>query len=387
MSWRRLAVGVSFWLANPAAPVPQPHALPLAGAGAIWLIGIPFGLSRLHWRFVALRDLVLLGAAAIVTAVMLTLLMVGAGFSLPSPAFPVILALMLTSALTVPKLLYRLFRQKRGEQDAAQTALLVGDGQNVELFLSAHAQQRNAPYRVTGLIALSEKHIGRRVHGLDVVSAADEGEAMLDRLAEKPDLLIITAPQFTGDRLKTLMSAADARNIRVMRAPCLTRLAPAEQKMTLQPIAIEDLLNRRQVRLDREAMAALIAGQRVMVTGAGGSIGSELCRQLAGFGPSEILLLDSSEFALWQIDLEISELAPALPRQTIVADVREAAHIRAICQGIPAGPRLSCRRAEACADRGGQPAGGPAYKRAGYPGGCGCRRSRRRQIDGADLDR
>ncbi|MDE2319685.1 MAG: polysaccharide biosynthesis protein [Rhodospirillales bacterium] len=327
-----LAVGGSFWLANPAAPIPQPQALPLAGAGAIWLIGIPFGLSRLHWRFVSLHDLVLLGFAAIVTSIMLTLLMVGAGAPLPSPAFPVILALMMAATLSVPKLLYRLLRQRRGKQGAAQTALLVGDGENAELFLSAHAQQPSAPYRVTGLIALSEKHIGRRVHGLDVLSAAEEGEAMLERLAEKPDLLIITAPHFTGDRLKALMRVAEAQNIRVMRAPSLTRLAPADQKVALQPIAIEDLLNRRQVRLELDAMAALIAGQRVMVTGAGGSIGSELCRQLAGFGPAEILLLDSSEFALWQIDLEIRELAPALPRRTMVADVRNAAHIHSITQ-------------------------------------------------------
>lgn len=327
-----LAVGVSFWLANPAAPVPQPHALPLAGAGAIWLIGIPFGLSRLHWRFVSLPDLVLLGSAAIVTSIMLTLLMVGAGVPLPSPAFPAILALVMVATLTVPKLLYRLLRQKRGERGAAQTALLVGDGENAELFLSAHAQQRHAPYRITGLIALSEKHIGRRVHGLDVVSATDGDEMMLDRLTDKPDLLIVTAPQFTGDRLKALMRAADARNIRVMRAPSLTRLAPADQKMALQPIAIEDLLNRRQVRLDLDAMAAMIAGRRVMVTGAGGSIGSELCRQVAGFGPSEILLLDSSEFALWQIDLELKELTPALPRRTMIADVRDEPHIRAIAR-------------------------------------------------------
>ncbi len=328
------AVGGSFWLANPGAPIPQPHLLPLAGAGAIWLIGIPFGLSRLHWRFVSLRDLVLMGATAVVTSIMLTLLMVGAGGLLPSPAFPFILTLMLAASLTVPKLLYRLLRQKRGQQGAAQTAMLVGDGEHAELFLSAHAQQRHAPYRITGLVALTEKHIGRRVHGLDVMSAVELGETMLDRLADKPDLLIITAPQFTGDQLKALIRAADARNVRVMREPCLTRLAPADQAMGLQPIAIEDLLNRRQVRLDLDAMAALIAGRRVMVTGAGGSIGSELCRQLAGFDPAEILLLDSSEFALWQIDLEIKELAPSLPRRTVVADVRDEPHIRAIARNF-----------------------------------------------------
>ena len=325
-----LAVGASFWLANPAAPVPHPHMLPVAGAGAVWLLGIPFGLSRLHWRFVSMRDLMGLGLAALVTALMLCLLVVGAGISLPSASFPVILTLTLGAALTLPKLIYRLVRQKRGARGAAQTALLVGDGEYAEMFLAAHAQQASAPYRITGLISLSEKHIGRRVHGLDVLAAADGAGDMLERLAEKPDLLIVTAPHFTGDRLQWLMRAAEARNIRVMRAPSLTRLAPADQKMALQPIAIEDLLNRRQVQLDRAAMADLIAGKRVMVTGAGGSIGSELCRQLAMFTPAEILLLDSSEFALWQIDLEIRELAPALPRRTVVADVRDAPHMRAI---------------------------------------------------------
>ncbi len=325
-----LAVGLSFWLATPAAPVPHPRALPLAGAAAIWLIGIPFGLPRLHWRYVSARDLLLLGAAALVTAAMLCLLMVGSGFSLPSPAFPVILALTLGAALTVPKLLYRLARQQRGEALAAQTALLVGDGENAGLFLAAHAQQPAPPYRITGLVALSEKHVGRRVHGLDVVGAVDEMEAALRRLADEPDLLILAAPQLTGDRLTRLIRWAETRAIRVMRAPSLTRLAPAEQKIALQPIAIEDLLNRRQVTLDREAMAALIAGRRVMVTGAGGSIGAELCRQIAGFAPAELLLLDSSEFALWQIDLEIGEQYPALSRRAVVADVRDAPVIAAI---------------------------------------------------------
>lgn len=329
-----LAVVLSFWLANPDHPMPTPLALPLAGAVSIWLLGIPFGLARMHWRYIALRDLVLIGSAAVLTALMLTLLMVGAGVALPSPAFPVILALALGAFLTIPKLLYRLTHQKRDVQAAQQTAMLVGDGEANELFLSAHDRQRHAPYRVVGLIALSPKHVGRQLHGLTVVGAAQDGEALLNRLVQKPDLLIITAPGFRGDHLTTLLRAAEALNIRVMRAPSLTKLAPAEQKVVLQPIAIEDLLNRRQVRLNRDAMAAMIAGRRVMVTGAGGSIGSELCRQLVSFAPAEILLLESSEFALWQIDLELQDAAPTQARQAVVADVRDVARIRAIMQSF-----------------------------------------------------
>jgi O-antigen biosynthesis protein WbqV len=324
-----LAVALSFWLSNPAQPWPTPTGLPLGGAVAIWLIGIPFGLSRLHWRFISLKDLAIIAAAAAVTALMLVLLMLGAGLPLPSPAFPAILALVLVVLLTLPKLIYRLMRQKTEVCDASQTAIVVGSGDQTELFLAAHAKAA-APYRVVGLMALSGKHVGRRVHGLDVIGASDNAGPALARLKQKPDLLIIAADGLTGQALADLLQVAEQHNIRVLRAPSLTRLAPAEQKVELQPIVIEDLLNRQQVELDRAGLERLIAGRRVMVTGAGGSIGGELARQLASFAPAELLLLDSSEFAVWQIDVEVGELAPALSRRILVADVRDAGRIQAI---------------------------------------------------------
>jgi O-antigen biosynthesis protein WbqV len=326
-----LAVWAGFWLTDPARPWPVPGLMPLAGALVVWLIGVPFGLSRLHWRFVSFRDLGMIGAAALVTAIMLVLLMVGAGLAMPSAAFPVALALALMVLLTAPRLLYRLLRSRRTERDAAQTAILVGTGETAELFLAAHARAQ-AGYRIVGLMALSEKHVGRRVHGLDIFGAVDAADAAFGRLADKPDLLIITAPELGGETLGVLLGAAERHGIRVLRAPSLTRLAPADQALELQPIAIEDLLNRRQVRLDRAGMARMIAGKRVLVTGAGGSIGSELARQVAGFAPAELMLLDHGEFALWQIDLEIAELRPALARRTVIADVRDRGRMAAVCE-------------------------------------------------------
>jgi O-antigen biosynthesis protein WbqV len=327
-----LGVAASFWLADPARPWPVPAVLPLAGAVAIWLIGVPFGLSRLHWRFVSFRDLAMIGGAAVVAALMLVLLLVGAGVPMPSAAFPVDLALVLVVVLVGPKLVYRLARQRRGERETpTQDAVLVGSGESAELFLAAHARLADSPYRVVGLMALSGRHVGRRVHGLDVFGAVDGAELALSRLGEKPDLLIITASELAGDVLAELLAAAERHGIRVLRAPSLTRLAPADQKIELQPIAIEDLLNRQQVKLDRAGMARLIAGKRVMVTGAGGSIGSELARQVAGLAPAEILLLDNGEFALWQIDLEIAELHPALARRAVIADVRDRGRMQAVC--------------------------------------------------------
>jgi FlaA1/EpsC-like NDP-sugar epimerase len=331
-----LGVAVSFWLADPAQPFPSPALLPLAGAVAIWLIGFPFGLSRLHWRFVSFRDLAMIGAAAAVTGLMLVLLMIGTGLTMPSTAFPVILILTLVMALSGPKLLYRLARQVPTEsrEAAAQSAALVGSGETAELFLTAYSRLDTAPYRMIGLMALSARHIGRRVQGLNIFGAVEEAEAALDRLPQKPDLLIITAPELAGDTLGALLAAADRFGIRVLRAPSLTRLAPADQKIELQPIAIEDLLNRQQVKLDRAGMARLVAGRRVLVTGAGGSIGSELARQIAGFAPAELMLLDNSEYALWQIDLEVAELAPDVPRRAVIADVRDHARLATLCDAF-----------------------------------------------------
>ena len=325
-----LAVTLSFWLANPQAPWAWPHFFPLAGAAAIWLIGIPFGLARLHWRFVSFRDLAMLTAAAIVTATMLVLLMVGTGQALPSPAFPVILVLVLALFLTAPKFCYRLLREPTAGREAAQSAILVGSGDSTERFLAAYAHSPAQPYRFTGLLALSEKHVGRRVHGMDVLGSITSADAALTRLASKPDVLIITAPNLAGTDVQNLLATAARHGARVLRAPCLTHLAPAEQQVELRPIALEDLLNRQQVRLDHDGMTRLIAGRRVLVTGAGGSIGSELARQLAAHAPSELLLLDNSEFALWRIDLELSELQPSVPRRAVIADVRDAPRIQAL---------------------------------------------------------
>ena len=91
----------------------------------------------------------------------------------------------------------------------------------------------------------------------------------------------------------------------------------------VRPLNIEDLLGRPQASLDRDSMAALIGGRRVLVTGAGGTIGSELCRQIAAFNPATIVLLDNSEYQLYSIDMEIGEKAPDILRRAILADVRD----------------------------------------------------------------
>ena len=122
-----------------------------------------------------------------------------------------------------------------------------------------------------------------------------------------------------------LLDLADELGISLARLPRLTDFQQTLGDATrqIEPVALEDLLGRPQTVLDRAAMRALIAGRRVLVTGAGGTIGAELARQIASFAPERLALFDNGEYALYTIDREIAERFPALPRTALVGDVRD----------------------------------------------------------------
>ena len=129
-----------------------------------------------------------------------------------------------------------------------------------------------------------------------------------------------------GSRVRNLFDASSTLGMTLARLPKVTDFrAGMADKLEIKPVNVEDLLGRPQVPLDRESMQRLVAGRRVMVTGAGGSIGSELVRQICKLSPDQILLCDNSEFALYGIDLETSETEPDVTRRADYLDIRDAA--------------------------------------------------------------
>ncbi|MGC8522811.1 MAG: polysaccharide biosynthesis protein [Acidibrevibacterium sp.] len=338
-----LAVPLAFWLARPEQPLASGFAI---AAGAIALIagGVPFGLATQYWRFAGLGDMRAIAGSAVLGAGLYALLFLAAGLALPSVSFPAIHALALAILLAAPRLAYRLWRDRRdgrggGDVGDAVPILLVGDGEGADLFLRALGRGRGALYRVLGLLAPSARQTGRRIQGQPILGTIAETEQILEKLAvaETPPRFLVVTTDLPGETLGHLLECADRAGVSVRRAPDPTRLAAAstvraQAGLDLRPIAIEDILNRKQVPLDRDGMARLIAGRRVLITGAGGSIGAELSRQVAGFGPAEIALLDNGEYALWQIDLELATAHPTLARSTLIADIRDAARLRAVCE-------------------------------------------------------
>ena len=330
------------YIADPGGGLLHPLWFVAGGAITLLLAGLPFRMPQQYWRFAGIEDLVGLVGSSIASAALFAVLLRLSGFPLPTPTFPVVHALTLIVALGAPRVVYRLQMARRRGRDGAeaQSVLLVGAGDGADLFLRAlEFGHGRASYRVAGLLSLRQGQTGRRIHGHPILGDVGQAGAVLARLRAEgrlPAALVVTQPDLAGPVLAGVLAQADAEGVPVRRVPRPTALQSAQAGvgdggvLELAPVAIEDLLNRPQVPLDRDGMARLVRGRRVLVTGAGGTIGSELARQCAALGPSQLVLLDNGEYALWQIDQELGETCPGTPRQTCIADVRDQARIKAV---------------------------------------------------------
>jgi len=337
-----LATPLARYVADPGGGLLRPLWFVAGGAITLLLAGLPFRMPQQYWRFAGIEDLVGLVGSSVASAVLFAVLLRVSGFPLPTPTFPVVHALMLIVALGTPRVIYRLQMARRRARDGTEAqktslaVLLVGAGDGADLFLRAlefgHGRES---YRVLGLLSLRRGQAGRRIHGHAILGDVGQTAAVLARLRAEgrlPAALVVTQPDLAGPVLAEVLAQADMEGVPVRRVPRPTSLQSAQGAdiLELAPVAIEDLLNRPQVPLDRDGMAALVRGRRVLVTGAGGTIGSELARQCAALGPSELVLLDNGEYALWSIEQELAEAYPGGPRRTCIADVRDRSRIRAV---------------------------------------------------------
>jgi FlaA1/EpsC-like NDP-sugar epimerase len=308
-------------------------------AAAVFL---PAGLYRGIWRFASLPDLSNIARAVslIVLAFLPAMFLVTRLEALPRSTL-VIDWFVLVALLGMPRLAYRLFKD-RGLDHVLERArhrsvpvLLISAKEGADTFIREMTRDPRAAYRVVGVLADTPSRVGREIHGVPILGTIDRLEAVvarLERRGKRPEKLLITAQNLPGDQVRTLLDRADALAIPLARLPRLTDferrlVSPAR---AVEPIALEDLLGRPQAVLDRDGMARLVRGRRVMVTGAGGTIGGELTRQIAAIGPARLMLVDNGELALYTIDIELRERFPEIARLPLLRDVRERAEIREI---------------------------------------------------------
>ncbi|MDA1097720.1 MAG: nucleoside-diphosphate sugar epimerase/dehydratase [Proteobacteria bacterium] len=301
------------------------------------------GLYRGIWHYASLSDLIAIvkGVTLAILIYLPVMFVLNRLEDFPRSAmllnWPLLVAFLMSS-----RLLYRFSKDgnlravfERAD-DGLVPVLLIGAGDEAETFIRVLARDRLTGYRVVGIVDHKRTRIGREIRGVTVLGGLDEIEAVvkhLERKGRKPQRLIITWPKLDGATIGRLLEQAENLGLSLSRMPRLTELQSSgkgEMKLEVQPVQVEDLLGRPQQVLDRAAMQTLIAGRRVLITGAGGTIGAELARQIAAHAPAHVSLLDNGEHALYRIDLEFAESWPELSRRAILGDVRDAQRLAVV---------------------------------------------------------
>lgn len=306
----------------------------LAAAGAfLWM-----RLYRGVWRYASLNDMIAIAkSATLAVLIFLPLMFLLTRLEDLPRSILVINWFVLVALLGGPRILYRLFKDRRFsltlERDGLRRVpvLLVGAGDGAELFLRAMAHRPTAHYRVVGIVDEKGTRVGRKIHGVDVLADLETIPAAikdLTRRGQRPERLIITKDDLDGASIRSLLEVAEEHGLTLCRLPRLTDFKSGiKEGLEFKPLNIEDLLRRPQMVLDRASMKAMIASRRIMVTGAGGTIGGELVRQISDFEPAHISLLENSEFNLYAIERELEKRHPGLSRTIVLCDVRHRARL------------------------------------------------------------
>ncbi len=298
------------------------------------------------WRYTSIPDALVLTRVAVLTVgvFLIWVFIIDRGRGLPRSAL--LLAPMFQMAGSMGVRILRRgvheralesFSPLKADRTAqAPSLLLIGPSAQADTYLRDMARSHDRSYTPVGIVGADAREVGQQVRGVCVIESLEnleEALADLRRWNRYPRaILLLDEPGrlkgLTADQLGRLKTDG----IRLLRLPSIVELAQHDG-VTLLPIRdinIEELLPREPIELDRQAVGDLIRGRRVLVTGAGGSIGSELCRQVAAFQCARLTLVDYSESALFAIGREMAEDFPLSPTKTVLCDVRNAQRLNAL---------------------------------------------------------
>jgi FlaA1/EpsC-like NDP-sugar epimerase len=290
-------------------------------AAAFWA----FGLYRGLWRYASLPDLrrivAAVGLAAL--AVPAAFVLARAGEDVPRTAY-VLMPLLLAAMMGGSRLAYRAWREGQLTgllaRPRATPVLVLGAGTAAAALLKELAAK--GEWRVVGLLDDAPDKQGGEILGVDVVGPISEVGAVARRMGVGQAIIAMPgAPHAARQRAHELCTQA---KLRVLTMPSASDIVAGSVRVSaLRAIELDDLLGRDPVVLDEEGLRGFIAGRAVLVTGAGGSIGAELCRQIARFAPSRLVMFDHAEFALHTIHQEFRDRRPDIAVTALIGDATD----------------------------------------------------------------
>lgn len=266
----------------------------------------PFRLYDGIWRYTSLWDLRNLALSIAVSSLSFAGVV---RFGLDMRAYPssivVIDALLLLCLLAGLRVLPRLLREARWLGTDGKRVLIVGAGDAGAMIVREMRSHPSFGYRPIGFIDDNPAKVGHRIHGVRVLG----GRECLPQVIAKqsPDVVLVAMPSAEAAAIRAVVKALEPFHLPIQTLPNLRDLLQCRVAVSqIRDLSIEDLLDRLPVDLDPEPLRALVRGERVLVTGAGGSIGSELCRQIAGLDPASLVLLDRSENGVFAVANELA---------------------------------------------------------------------------------
>jgi FlaA1/EpsC-like NDP-sugar epimerase len=210
----------------------------------------------------------------------------------------------------------------------ARRALIVGAGQSGELLARGLQSTASNRYQVLGFLDDDPSLKHTRVGGIQVLGGLDDAAAVIAKRGVEE--VIVPSGLLTGKQFRGLLAECKEAAAELKVLPGIDELltgGKSPSHVQLRPVEIKDLLKRKPVELDDSAIRKLISGRVVMVTGAGGSIGSEICRQVLRFSPLKLLLVEQAENSLFQIEQELSRMQPRPAFEPLIADITDEARM------------------------------------------------------------
>ncbi len=288
-------------------------------------IGIAVGLYRQRWRVTSFPEMSALGLVwAITSAVLIIGNFSARNLGSPLPTSAVITGCLATlGILGVERIVWRRYWEANRRPDPlfCKPTIVLGAGEGGSQMIRAMLLDPDSDYYPVALLDDDPNKRHREVHGVKVRGTTDDLEFVAQ--ATRAEVLLIAVSNASSELISRASKRATAIGLQVRVLPAASELVGKMTLADVRPPTVDDLLGRDPVEIDLEAVSGYIRGRRVLVTGAGGSIGSELAKQIYEFEPEQLYLLDRDENALHSVQLELEGRALLDTDMLVVADIRD----------------------------------------------------------------
>jgi FlaA1/EpsC-like NDP-sugar epimerase len=320
----------AYWLRFNMQAIPEPY---LSSAVTLSAVVLPvqaiafafYGLHRGEWRFASMPDLVRIAkSTATGTVLILSVIFLFSRLQhVPRTVLP-LYAVLLCVGLGTTRFLYRWIRDRHLYVKSGTRALVVGAGRAGEMLVRDMLRDPARAVQPIAFVDDKRSMLGREVHGVRVLGSTGQIAKIVDE--RDIELILLALPSASAADMQRIVEECEKVGIPFRTLPRMEDLVAGRISTdTLREVSIEDLLGREPVTLDRVAVEKCFSRKCVMVTGSGGSIGAELCRQLAKTGPESLVLFEQSEFQLFEIERKLRLEFPDLTLHVHLGDVTDEA--------------------------------------------------------------